>query len=252
MPGMSEFSLAQGIIVVLSFFVAGIVKGVTGMGLPAVAMGLLGSIMPPVTAVSLLILPSLVTNLWQLLTGPGLAATVRRLWPMMLGVALGTLAGTWLLTSGDAGWSTPLLGLALVLYATVSLLEWQASVPRAMEPRLSPVIGLATGLIAGSTGVSVIPAAPYLQALGLGREMLVQALGLTFTISTFALAAGLARGGAFHLGSLGASLLSLGPALLGLWCGGIVRRRISPPAFRRWFLAVLLLLGLQLLLRGLF
>ncbi|RUZ51274.1 sulfite exporter TauE/SafE family protein, partial [Mesorhizobium sp. M7A.F.Ca.CA.004.05.2.1] len=51
------------------FLAAGFVKGVVGMGLPTVAMGLLAVTMPPAQAAALLLSPSLVTNLWQLFTG---------------------------------------------------------------------------------------------------------------------------------------------------------------------------------------
>ncbi len=78
----------------LIFIAAGLVKGVTGMGLPTVAMGLLGLLMPPQAAAALLVLPSLLTNLWQLLAGPALAQIVRRLWLMMTGIIIGTLAGS--------------------------------------------------------------------------------------------------------------------------------------------------------------
>jgi hypothetical protein len=40
------------------------------MGLPTVAMGLLGLVIPPVQAAALLVVPSLVTNVWQLVAGP--------------------------------------------------------------------------------------------------------------------------------------------------------------------------------------
>jgi uncharacterized membrane protein YfcA len=76
------------------FFVAGFVKGVIGLGLPTVAMGLLGLAMPPVEAAALLIVPSLVTNLWQLLAGPRIGALLVRLWPMLIGVGAGTLAAS--------------------------------------------------------------------------------------------------------------------------------------------------------------
>ncbi len=46
--------------------------------------------------------------------------------------------------------------------------------------------GTVTGLIASVTGVFVIPSVPYLQAIGLEKEELLQALGLSFTISTLA------------------------------------------------------------------
>ncbi|QCI63789.1 sulfite exporter TauE/SafE family protein [Phreatobacter stygius] len=248
---MFDFSASQVLTIALTFFLAGIVKGVTGMGLPTVAMGVLATVMPPVGAASLLIVPSFVTNVWQLLAGPSFAALSSRLWLMMAGITAGTIAGSWLLTNDSGGWTTPALGAALMIYAGMSLMAWQLTVPARLEPRLSPFIGLATGVVTGGTGVFVIPAVPYLQALGLGKEDLIQALGLSFTVSTIALAIGLAGGGAFRFDSIGASVLAVAPALAGMGLGQWVRRRVSPATFRRWFLICLLLLGLQLLLRPL-
>ena len=74
----TSFLLAVG----ASFLVAGFVKGVVGLGLPTVAMGTLSLVMPPVQAAALLIVPSLVWNVWQLAAGPGLRALLRRVWPM--------------------------------------------------------------------------------------------------------------------------------------------------------------------------
>ena len=98
----------------LIFIAAGLVKGVTGMGLPTVAMGLLGLLMPPQAAAALLVLPSLLTNLWQLLAGPALAQIVRRLWLMMTGIIIGTLAGSSLLIGLNPRWSALALLPALL------------------------------------------------------------------------------------------------------------------------------------------
>src|SRR3954454_20825155 len=119
------------------------------------------------------------------------------------------------------------------------------------EAWLGPVAGAATGLITAATGVFVIPAVPYLQALGLGREELVQALGLSFTVSTLALAASLAGAGALGVHSAWGSVLALAPAWAGMLAGQRVRRTVRPELFRRCLSASLLLLGAHLALRGL-
>jgi hypothetical protein len=111
---------------------------------------------------------------------------------------------------------------------------------------------LTTGVITGGTGFFVIPGVPYVQALGLSKDNLIQALGLSFTVSTIALAAGLARGGAFHLGNITLSVLAVIPSLLGMWVGTTVRERISAATFRRWFLIFLAVLGLELVVRPFF
>src|ERR1700743_2614422 len=234
------------LIIALTFFLAGIVKGVTGMGLPTVAMGILGAITSPVSAASLLVIPSFVTNFWQLFTGPDFLALMKKLWLMMLGIVVGTLDGSWLLMSANTEDASVGLGSALVLYAVHGLWAKPLSVPARLERLLSPVIGLATGAIAGITGVFTLPAVPYLQALGLSKDDLIQALGLSFTVSTIALAAGLARGGAFHLGNITLSALRVIPSLLGMWVGTKVREPISPAPFKRWFLILIVILGIEL------
>lgn len=234
---------------ILTFLLAGFTKGVIGLGLPTVAMGLLGLAMPPAKAAALLVVPSLVTNVWQLAAGPRFGALVRRLWPLLLGICLGTWAGGGLLTADGSGRATAALGVALVVYAVVGLIAPHLSIRQSAQPWLSPVVGAVTGLVAAATGVFVIPAVPYLNALALDKEDLVQALGLSFTVSTVALAAGLAHDGALPASIAGASLLALAPALLGMFLGQFVRMRVRPEIFRRCFFVGLLALGADLAAR---
>jgi len=242
-------SLYFPLLLTLVFIVAGLVKGVSGMGLPTVAMGLLGAFMPPAAAAAILVVPSFVTNVWQLLGGPATADLLGRLWPMMLGIVAGTLGGSALLARVDPAWSALALGGALMAYAGYALVSPAVSVSPRMEPWLSPVVGLVTGVVTGATGVFVMPAVPYLQALGLEKDALVQALGLSFTVSTLALAAGLMLHGVFHAGQVGVSVAVLAPALAGMWLGQRIRARISPASFRLYFLSFLMLLGVELVLR---
>lgn len=248
---MSDISFPALVLILVTFFAAGAVKGVTGMGLPTVAMGVLGALLSPLHAASLLIVPSFVTNLWQLLAGPALRLVLRRFWPMMLAICAGTVPGAAWLAGGDAGVAQSLLGAALMIYAGYSLLARQLSVLSRMQPVLSPIIGAITGLVSGATGVFVIPAVPYLQSLGLSKDDLVQALGLSFTVSTVALALALGAHGAFSVGIMGLSLVALMPALIGMWAGQKLRNRISLVTFRRLFLGFLLLLGAEMALRPL-
>lgn len=248
---MSEFSSSSVALIAFTFILAGVVKGVTGMGLPTVSMGILGAFMPPVAAASLLLIPSFVTNIWQLFAGPSFTKLISRLWVMMLGIVIGTLAGARLLTSVNTKWTTIGLGVALAMYALSSLLARLPTVPPRAERWLAPVMGVLTGLITGCTGVFVIPAVPYLQALSLTKDDLIQALGLSFTLSTLALAVGLAAGGALHFRDSAASALAIVPSLLGMGLGTLIREHISATAFRRWFLLFLVFLGLELVIRPL-
>lgn len=232
----------------LVFLLAGTVKGVTGMGLPTVGVGLLSLIMTPAEAAALIVVPSLATNLWQAFAGPALKPLARRLWPMLAGLCFGTAAGA-VLPIGAPG-AAAALGGVLALYGALGLApKLRPRVPPRAEAALRPVAGLLTGAVTAVTGVFVIPAAPFLGALGLERDALVQALGLSFSVSTVALAALLAANGGFGGGVGFASLLALLPATLGMVFGGALRRAMSPELFRRVFFGGLAALGAHLLLR---
>jgi uncharacterized membrane protein YfcA len=232
------------------FFLAGFVKGVIGLGLPTIAMGLLAIVMPPVEAAGLLILPSLVTNAWQMVAGPSLRPLVRRLWPTMLMVCLGTWAGQGLMTGVGARYGTALLGGALAIYALMGLFSVRFTLARARERFLGPATGAITGAITAATGVFVIPAVPYLQAIGLEREKLVQALGLSFTVSTLALSVNVATAGGFDGSMAAPAFVALVVAGAGMWTGQIVRLRLSAGLFRRCFFVGLLLVGVHLIGRS--
>lgn len=229
----------------------GLVKGVIGLGLPVISVGLLGLIMPPLQAAALLVVTNLVTNVWQVAAGPSLGALTARLWPMMLGIFLGSIGGAGLLTFGRSGQGVGLLGAALAIYAGLGVLAIRPQVPRPAEFWLGPLVGAATGAITVVTGVFVVPAVPYLQALGLEREDLVQALGLSFLVSTAALAIVLAAAGLFDARVAGSSVAALVPAMLGMWIGQKLRGRLSQATFRLCFLWGLLALGLYLVVRTL-
>lgn len=248
---MSDQAVLLILAIAATFFAAGLVKGATGMGLPTVAMGVLGALISPTAAAALLLVPSFVTNVWQLFRGPRFGTLIRRLWSMMTTLVIGTVAGSSLLATGGGALTTRGLGVALIGYSTYALFAKPMRIPARWEYWLSPLIGLATGLITGATGMFTVPAVPYIQSLELDPDDLVQALGLSFTVSTAALAVGLIGRGAVPIADMVTSTFAVIPALLGIVAGQGLRARISPQVFRRLFLVFLMVLGLQMALQGL-
>ena len=240
-------------IVAAVFLLAGLVKGVVGLGLPTLSMGLLAGVMPPAQAAVILILPSFLTNAWQMWDGAALAGLLRRLWPLQLGVVAGTLWAPVSLVTLNAGLASAGLGAALMVYALLGLLAIPLAVPRRGEGGSSLFTGLLTGAITSATGVFVFPAVPYLQALSLRKDELVQALGLSFTVSTVALFLRLVMEGSFAADRLPSGwglLLPLPAALLGMAAGQVLRGRVGEKGFKRLFFVGLLLIGVYMFVRG--
>ena len=232
------------------FLLAGTVKGVIGLGLPTVAMALLALWMPPAQAAALLIVPSLVTNIWQ--TGPRATfkPVLRRIGGMQAGIVAGTLGGAlWLGVPGGA-WASVALGVALVAYALWGLTGRQLHVPPGRERWLGPAVGAATGLVTAVTGVFAMPAVPYMQALGFQRDALIQAMGLVFMSAMLSLASCLAWTGHFEIASAGASTVALLPVFAGMYAGQAIRVRLHADAYRKWFFIGLVALGAYSVLRA--
>ncbi len=227
----------------LIFVLAGLPKGVLGLGLPTVAMSLLALLMTPAEAAALLLIPSLLTNVWQFCAGPAPWQSVKRLLPLQLALVPGTLLSIPLLTGSDSAGLAAALGAVLVAYGLIGWTGWRLPVPDRHEGKIAPLVGFVTGLITGMTGVFVLPAVPYLQSLALDKERLIEALGLTFTVASLALLIGLWWQDALAIERLGASSLLLLPALLGMWVGQRVRQGLDEQLFRRLFFGGLLLLG---------
>lgn len=247
-----DFNAYELSIVAAVFVLAGIVKGVIGLGLPTIAMGLLGALMTPRQAAAILIVPALLTNVWQMWDGPALKALLKRLWPMLVCALLGTLPAAGILTKANVRLTTALLGAILVVYSLIGLIGVHFKVSPRAEPVAGPLAGLTTGLINGATGIFVVPGVPYIQALDFGKDELVQALAISAFASSVALALGLG----LHNGLGGAvaipAIIAIATSFLGMAIGKALRSRLSFVIFRRCVFIGLLALGATMVVRYVF
>src|SRR4051812_8833450 len=234
------------ILIAAVFLLAGLVKGVLGLGLPTVAMGLLAVSMPPAHALAIVIVPAIVTNIWQTFVGPYLRDIVRRLWPLMIGTCLGIWSGSGLMTGPYARFGTIILGILLVIYAIIGLSKVRFSVARPHEKWVGGIVGVLTGLVSAATGVQVIPSMPFMQAIGMEKDELVQALGVFFTTATVALTFSITASGLLTTATALPGAIAMGGAFAGMFIGQAVRARMPADSFRRWFQIAMILLGLYL------
>ena len=233
-----------------AFVLAGFVKGVLGQGLPTVAVGILALIMSPGEATALLIIPALLTNIWQGWAGPSLRPLLRRLWPTMVAICLGTwiatALGLGLLTPEAAALARKALGAALILYGVLGVSRIRLQVPPRAEPWLGPVMGAANGAVSTATGVFMVPVIPYIQSLGLERDDLVQAQGISFTVSTLSLSLVLIGSGTLNATNAMGSLLAVAVTFFGMMIGQRVRKLFNPEVFRFLFFLGMVALGAHL------
>jgi uncharacterized protein len=229
-----------------ALLLAGFVKGVVGLGLPTVSIGLLAVAMQPSRAIAIVIVPAIVTNIWQTFAGPHLRDIIRRLWPLMAGTVIGIWLNAGMLSGPYARYGGVVLGVLLVIYAIVGLSKFSFRVARSNEKWIGGIVGLVTGAVSAATGVQVVPSMPFMQAIGMEKDELVQALGVFFTVATLALAFTLTSAGLLSASTALPGAVAMASAFAGMFVGQVVRSRMQPEAFRRWFLIAMILLGLYL------
>jgi uncharacterized membrane protein YfcA len=236
----------QMLVVAGAFIVAGIAKGTLGIGLPPIAIGLMTLSVSLGDALAILTLPTMFTNTFQAFYGRRFFPLLGRFGVMGVASVVGVIGAATLLgklgTPDMMGW----LGILLVLYASLALFAWRPIMPRAAEWWASPLIGLASGAVAGLTGMAAVPFLPYMQSLQIARDELVQGLGIMFVFIMSALAVALIHQNIFTITNTVGSVAALVPTFLGVWIGQKLRRRTSPEVFRKIFLSGMLLLGLQM------
>ena len=233
-----------------TFLIAGAVKGVIGLGLPTVSLALLAVAIQLPNAMAVLLVPSFVTNIWQATVGGHGRSLLRRIWLFLLVATITVRLGASALTRVDHSLLTALLGLLLVAYAAANLAGRRFRVEARHERWAGALAGLVNGVLTGMTGSFVVPGVMFLQALGLSRDALIQAMGMLFTVSTLALGFALQADNLLRLEHGILSTMALVPAMAGMAMGQRIRKRFSEQLFRKIFFLSLLALGAYLASRA--
>jgi uncharacterized membrane protein YfcA len=243
-----------------TFLLGGVVKGVIGSGLPTIAVGVLTAVIGLHPAMALMLAPTIVTNAWQAVVGGHLRAVLARVWPFLLTGTVTIWLGAMALTRVNVHLLSGLLGFLLAAYGAFSLFARPPAIARERQTLndqtwinqtwIGVVAGFFNGIFGGMTGSFGVPGIPYLQAIGLRRDELIQALGILFTLSTISLSFALRGQNLLSLQLGFASVLAVIPAIAGMLIGQRLRKMLSEARFRAVFLTSQIALGLYIMLRA--
>lgn len=251
---MSALSLPSTdliLLIAVAFAIAGTIKGVVGLGLPTISAAIMASVIDLRMAVGILILPLLVTNLWQVVQVGAVGTLVRRFGVLNLAAGAGLWIGTSILFTVDGRWVQIGLGVLLIVNAVFQVSGRLPVIPRAREAALSVPVGLISGIIGGMTGSQGIVIAVYLASLNLTRDEYVQGVGLSFLLTGIVWVVAIAAHGGITLETLPLSILALAVALAAMAIGTRVRHRLPQARFRQAVFVIMALMGANLLRRAL-
>lgn len=232
-------------------FLAGLVKGAVGFGMPMIMMSCLTLVYPPDFALALLIVPTLVSNGIQALrqgTGPALSS-VKRFGPFLLVGGVCLVLSAQLVAIWDTATLFLVIGSAVTVFAVFQLSGWR--------PALSPnsrtvqmAVGLFAGSIGGLSGIWGPPTVAYLTAINTPKEEQLRIQGVIYGLGAVALFCAHINSGVLTLtnGAFSAALAL--PAMIGVVMGYRFQSRIDQALFRKMTLVVLIFGGLNLMRRA--
>lgn len=229
---------------------AGVVKGVIGMGLPLVALPVLAYMMPVPQAIAVLSLPVILSNLVQAIQGGYFRGVIRRFWPVMIALVLGVLLGVQLLISLEARMLYLLLGIAITGMALMTLSSPRFTLSPSQERPVGYGICFVAGVLGGLSNLPGPPLALYLVALRLEKNFFISAASTFFVLNSVPLYASLTLHDILGWYELLLSAFALVPVFGGVFLGQWVRKFISQARFQVVVLVTLVVIGLSFVWRA--
>lgn len=235
-----------------ALFAGGLVKGMLGIGLPMIAIPLMSAFIPLRDAIAIMYVPVLVTNIYQAVQGGYFLIALKRFWPMMAAVIVGTWFGVETLVQIDPRWLEGIVGATVAIFSLVNLTNPKLHVPERHALWLSVVIGVTGGFFGGLTlfiGPAVIM---FLVALHVQKEEFIGTIGLIYLLGLIPTGILYLDSGVLRAEHTWPALLATLPVVVGMGLGQYVRRFINEAVFRKALLVMLVLVGLNMIRKAAF
>lgn len=239
------------LVVLIAYLVAGVIKGVTGLGFSTSCLPIMALRLDLKLAIPLVIVPSIVSNVMIMIQAGHFLDVVRRFRVLYVSTVPGLLLGLFMLVTINVDVAKLVLGLVLILYALMALWQRPFTLSEAAERRLKAPVGFLTGFINGLTGSQVMPVLPYLLSLGLSTNTFIQAINISFTFSSLIMLLGINQAGYLSAPPLLVAFAAAIPVTAIVYAGGKVRNRISSNLYQKLVLLFLLALGIILSVKSL-
>lgn len=230
-----------------ALFVAGIVKGATGLGLPLVSLPVLLLFMTPPYAVIILALCTVVTNGWLVWHHREELTSDRSLVASMLGMAAGCGIGTAFLVSTDADILKKLLGALMIVFVLLRLWHSEAWLRNGYSRKVGFSIGFAGGAMQGGLGAGAPVVALFAHSMDLEKAQYVLTVSALYLAGAIVQVPFLVFLADIPRPAILLSLLAVIPTALGTTVGIRLSKSIDVKSFTKIILALIALSGFAMI-----
>ena len=236
--------------IVTAYTIAGIIKGITGIGFSTSCLPIMALRLDLTIAIPLVIIPSIVSNIVLMIQAGHFTKVFRRFWPIYIASIPGLLLGLSLLLSIDINLAKTVLGAVLILYSLMALSKKTVTISSRWEYYLKVPVGFLTGFINGLTGSQVMPVLPYLLSINLKKDAFIQAINISFTLSSLIMLFGIHKFGHLSAQTIYTAVSGIIPVIAVVFFCSKTRSLIPEAAYRNLVLLFLLSLGVILVVKS--
>lgn len=237
------------VVIALALAIGALVKGISGLGLPLVAVPVMAGFLGVEHAVTIIVVPGFLVQGWLVWVHRRELPALPPLRGMLVAAVVGVAAGTWVLSVASERWLTLLLASWLGLYLATLALRLDPWQPLRRSGRAGPLVVWLGGVVQGATGISGPIVASYMHALKLQKGAYILCSNLIFQVYMAAQLASLSGLGLMTWTRLQEGLLACIPVAIVLPLAIRISRRISQAAFNRVVVSLLAVMELRLILR---
>jgi len=249
---LADLTATQIALMTLILLLAGMTKGVLGVGLPLVAVPLLSQVVSVPLAIMTLAVSTVVSNAFQAIQGRDALLVVKRFWTLLLPFVVTLFLAAHLLVVLNDNALGLIMGVIIIFFTLLNYVPKLSTVRVEHERYLNPVIGLLAGLLGGVSSFFGPVLLMYAVALRLPRALFISAMSTFLFCGALPLVISLTAYGMMRRDQFVISTLALVPVFVGLLIGQKIQRRMPQEAFRKGITAILLLTGASLILRTIF
>lgn len=228
--------------IMLALVLSGSVKGIFGIGFPVVAMAILPLFITPISAITVIALPIVVTNIQQLFSEKEWRYIIIKYRYMALFMLLASFLSSQILTQISVDLITAIIGFALALFAIYSLFNF--TLPITSHSVWQIIAGASSGLLSGMTGIQST-AIIYFASLDISRNEFVGAVGYIFLVGGLGLSIGLINNNLLNSSSAILSIAAVLFSTVGFKLGSLLRPYIHSELFKKLLFLLMLIIGMK-------
>ena len=248
---ISTNSNEVALIVSLAFFVAGVVKGVIGSGLPTTAITIMTFFVSPLMALGLNLIPMTVTNIWQFSKADNPRELIKNYKYFAISLVVFILITSFYANQIGDNVVRLIFAVAVLLFVSLQIFGFNFKMNPKRDSLWQSSLGTLGGIFGGAASIWAVPVTMYLLMKNVKPKQFVDVSGCLIMIGCLPVSIGYIATGVFQpnmfiYGALGSVI-----GILGFQIGEKLRNKLNAKTFKNLLLIFFSISAINMIIRSL-